>query len=580
MATLEIISGNGQIVSPGFPTEPLVVRLTNGGLPVSGATVTWTLSGRGSISRSTTTTGADGYTETLFFGDPMITIMTSWETSTITAAASGAGSVTFYATTTTRSASGFAVFPTPTLLAPSTSTGWAGNPSATLSGGLRLQVKAISGTDAGHNVPYLGVWITGGEEGSTPTARLPGGVVLTGSDGLTSDVILGPVAGGPVSMVVNIGGFAQYTVPLLIAADATSVTAGPGNYQNTFIGWPFDSPITVVVVGSTGNPSVGTPVVWTVVTPGSLTITSSDSVTDSRGWALASVTAGAAAGEYTITAEALGKTATFHLTIDDPLSVLRVSTYAGYGQTAKVGEEFAAPLVAIVTDLAAQPVSGVTVTFAVGYGSVTLGSSSDVTNDSGQAQTTVTAGPYAGAARVNASITGSSCVFSLTVVQDYVPPPGGGEEGGGVFVGSVSQASSLGFRGLLGVTLVPAPSGGGITPEPEPPDYTHYPVCLESYDKHPYDVLDLGIDWSEWLADDVILTSTWDDGGLSSTSSAKTDTTTTLYGVSGGTDGETYWVTNTITTAKGLTEVRRLRVRVWQLHSGDPVEVGWLRGIM
>ncbi len=584
MATLTIISGNGQLVAPGFPTEPLVVELTSGGSPVVGATVTWALSGPGDLTYETSVTGDDGRASTAFVGDAMITIATSWETSVITASATGASSVSFYATTTTVSAGGFAVFPTPTLVRPSISTGWSGNPSSTLAGALQLQLKAVSGTMSGKNVPNVGVWIEGGVVGSTPTARLPGGLVFTTDSGLVSDVEFGSVEGAMTTMTLCIGGFAQYTIPLLVTSDATSATAGSGNYQSAFIGQPFEFPITVEVRASDGSPAVGETVVWTVVTPSSLTITASDAVTDSRGWADASVTAGATAGEYTITAEALGKTATFHLVVTDPLSVVRVSTYSGYGQSAKVGTAFANPLVVIVTDLAAQPVPGVTVSFSVASGSVTIDTYTAETDDSGKAQTNATAGLSAGAARVTASITGSACTFGLTVLADYVPPPGGdpgggaAPGGGGIYGGADNQLASLRLTGLLSVAVYTPPVPAETEEEHPAPDYTTYPACLESYDKHPADVLDLTIHWDGWLGGDAIVSSVWDDGELSHSGEESTDTATTIKGVSGGASGMSYLLANTITTQNGRVETRRLRVCVRELDDVSPIQAGWVRG--
>lgn len=80
--------------------------------------------------------------------------------------------------------------------------------------------------------------------------------------------------------------------------------------------------------------------------------------------------------------------------------------------------------------------------------------------------------------------------------------------------------------------------------------------------KDPNAVLDYTADWSRWLGDDTIVTSTWIlTGGLTEVSSSNTDTSATVF-VSGGTAGSSYEATNRITTAGGRTNDRTLRIPV------------------
>lgn len=567
MPTLSIYAGNGQVVAPGFPSSALQVQLTNGGLPVSGATVTWAVtSGPGSVSTASTTTNASGIAQSNFIGDLFISIAVSWETSEITATCVGSGSVTFVATTTTRSTEGFAIFPSVSLIRPAPSSGLVGNPSGTLTGAVQVQVEAASGTDIGHGVPNVGVWMDGGDPFTDPVARLSGGTVLTDTSGVTADVVMGTEAGGPVFMTLHVGGFTQYQIPITISTDATQTIAGQGNYQHAYPSEAFAEPIYVEVRLATGAPSVGTAVVWAVVTPLSLTIDTSELTTDSRGWAMATVTAGATAGDYTITATADGNTATFHLIINSPVAVQLVHRYSGSGQTATAGTAFADALVALVTDLAMQPIQGVVVNFVVASGSASVSPAADVTDSNGLAHTVATAGAYSGTVYINATISGSSASFILTVTGGSTPP-------GDSYVGSSSGSASLRFRGLLTVTLTNPTTGDGGTPTPTP-DYTTYPTCLASYDKHPSDVLDLRIYWEDWLDGDTITGSAWDDGGLTVVSSSYTTITATVR-VSGGTAGTEYWLENTITTSAGRTEVKTLRVVVKQAVGGDAIQTGW-----
>jgi hypothetical protein len=84
-------------------------------------------------------------------------------------------------------------------------------------------------------------------------------------------------------------------------------------------------------------------------------------------------------------------------------------------------------------------------------------------------------------------------------------------------------------------------------------------------DKDPDDILDYEIDWTAWLGGlsaDTILTSTWIvPSGLTMNSSSNTDTTAKLW-LSDGTDGETYLITNRITTSVGRTKDQTVKLRV------------------
>lgn len=74
---------------------------------------------------------------------------------------------------------------------------------------------------------------------------------------------------------------------------------------------------------------------------------------------------------------------------------------------------------------------------------------------------------------------------------------------------------------------------------------------------------DYQIDWSAYIGDDTISTSTWTvPAGITKVSDTNTTTTTTIW-VSGGTGGNTYRLDNEIVTAAGRTYKRSLRIRVY-----------------
>jgi len=82
------------------------------------------------------------------------------------------------------------------------------------------------------------------------------------------------------------------------------------------------------------------------------------------------------------------------------------------------------------------------------------------------------------------------------------------------------------------------------------------------FTKDPNAVLDYSIDWTRWLAGDQIATSEWMiPSGLTKMADSKTSTSATVW-LSGGSVGQSYTVTNRITTAAGRTEDRSFTIRV------------------
>ena len=100
-------------------------------------------------------------------------------------------------------------------------------------------------------------------------------------------------------------------------------------------------------------------------------------------------------------------------TVTTNLVISALQKVSGDNQDAAVNTAFAQPLVIQVNN-GAQPVSGVTVAWAVTSGSVTLSAASSVTNAQGQASVNVQAGPNTGPVTVTATVGTFSAVFNLT----------------------------------------------------------------------------------------------------------------------------------------------------------------------
>lgn len=89
-------------------------------------------------------------------------------------------------------------------------------------------------------------------------------------------------------------------------------------------------------------------------------------------------------------------------------------------------------------------------------------------------------------------------------------------------------------------------------------------MAFPKFVKDPQAVLDYEIDWSAWLGEDTISASQWSaPDGITIDSDSFTDTTATVW-LSGGTAGETYEVTNGISTDGGRDDDRTIIIQVKQ----------------
>jgi hypothetical protein len=83
-----------------------------------------------------------------------------------------------------------------------------------------------------------------------------------------------------------------------------------------------------------------------------------------------------------------------------------------------------------------------------------------------------------------------------------------------------------------------------------------------TFAKDPNAVLDYSIDWTRWLAGDQVATSEWlVPTGLTKVADSKASALATVW-LSGGTAGQSYTVTNRVTTTGGRTEDRSFTIRV------------------
>lgn len=81
--------------------------------------------------------------------------------------------------------------------------------------------------------------------------------------------------------------------------------------------------------------------------------------------------------------------------------------------------------------------------------------------------------------------------------------------------------------------------------------------------KDPQERLDYVENWTDWLNGDTIASSAWTvPSGISQYGSATNTTTSATIWLTGGTHGQEYLVTNTITTTGGRIGERSLKILV------------------
>jgi hypothetical protein len=86
---------------------------------------------------------------------------------------------------------------------------------------------------------------------------------------------------------------------------------------------------------------------------------------------------------------------------------------------------------------------------------------------------------------------------------------------------------------------------------------------LPSVEKDPAAKLDYGFDWAAWLGTDTITASEWSVAPAGPVLSGETfDANSTSVFMAGGTVGNSYTLSNKITTAAGRIDERSIKIKV------------------
>jgi uncharacterized protein (TIGR03437 family) len=424
--TLTIVAGQGQLMFAETNTaagsqygSPLQVLASDvNGNPIAGLPITFSVPSDegtlvvnyGGAATQTVNTNADGVASVDFFTTELPDDdQQGYLQSLVTASAANAKAVTFYITTLDSSVYIY-------LKAPKVGAILTGPEGSTVAGGVEVEILSPSG-DPIPNVS-LGLSDNNANPSLVPTISCdaPGGLALTNMAGIaTCNVTFGPRTGSGTYIPT-----AGYTHPL--GALPFTVTVGPpgtvqitqGNNQTGGPGQRLPFLLVVHVTDSAGNTLTGAPVNWQILTPGTVTLSNVVSATNSLGNASAVATLGAIGGPAQVQVTSGSASATFNLTVDIPsVGIQKVS---GDQQTTTIDMAFTSPLIVKVVDSNGNGVAGTQVNFQVTTGVATLGSSSAITDSSGQASTTVTAGGTFGAITVTASSSSFSVTFTLTAL--------------------------------------------------------------------------------------------------------------------------------------------------------------------
>ena len=399
-AQIAVNAGNGQtaIAGQNLATPPSVLVTDQFGNPVSGVGVTFAVaSGGGAVIGAAQTTNASGIATAGGW-----TLGTTAGPNSMTATASGIASpVTFTATGVPGPATTMAIT--------------AGNNQTATAGTTVATAPAVKVTDANGN-GVTGVAVTFAV--ATGGGSITGGNATSGAGGVASvgSWRLGGPAGANTLTATSAGLSGS---PATFSATGTTgpaaiIAVSAGNNQAASAGSPVPIAPAVIVTDINGNPVGGIGVSFAVATGGG-SITGAAPTTNAQGIAaVGSWTLGVTAGPNSLTATSGGLTGspvTFTAT-GNPGNAATMALNGGSGQTGTVGGTLATAISVLVTDNLANPVQGVTVSWAAANGgSVNCGagnvpSCSSLTGVTGIAQANWTLGTAPGTQSATGSVGG------------------------------------------------------------------------------------------------------------------------------------------------------------------------------
>ena len=292
----------------------------------------------------------------------------------------------------------------PTDLEVVSGSGQTGAPGSTLSSAFVVRFADSDGEPVSGAVVTFAVETGGGSiSDSTDTTDSDGEAETTLTLGSTGgrNTVRASVSGTDYPGVSSVTFTADAELP------AEAIIIAGGDEQTGQIGRRLDEDLSVQVVDRDDDGISGTLVRFRV-TEGRGRLARNSARTDSDGYADVGFTP-SANGEITVEAYAAGLSSAFFTiyTGEPPAEIVYVS---GNNQSGKPGARLANPLVVEVVDANDDPVSGVSVRFAVTAGGGSVSPATATTNNNGRAQTKLTLGDALGENTVAARVTGLTAV--------------------------------------------------------------------------------------------------------------------------------------------------------------------------
>jgi uncharacterized protein (TIGR03437 family) len=480
---LTIVAGQGQLLpsntntqlGPGYGSPLQVLATDASGNPLSGIPVTFSVPPAAGTIVTPNLNGSSETVNTDATGMALVNFLTTnlpsnnttgFAQTSVTASAPGMNSVSFYITTVSQSP-GISVY----IQAPTPGQVLTGAEGTVLPAAVSVQVASGNGTV----IPNASLILNQGTLNpslypSVSCNNATGGFVLTAANGMANcDVLFGPRVGSG-SYTIDVG-YTHTSVPfrfIVTAGAAATVQIVQGNNQTGTPGKQLPLALLVHVTDSGGNPATNAPVTWEVLPNSSLlTLNQPSANTNFNGDASSLVTPGTVGGPAQVKVTVGAASATFNITVNIPSA--GIQKVSGDQQTTTISTAFAQPLTVKVVDSSGNGVNGAQVNFQVAGGDATLGSSSVITDATGQASTTVTAGATAGTITVTATSSTFTASFTLT---SQLPGPSNVtivngasfDPNTGISPGSIATIRGMGI--LPGVTglLVATPDSTGHLP--------------------------------------------------------------------------------------------------------------------
>lgn len=278
-----------------------------------------------------------------------------------------------------------------------------------------LTVKDISDT----KLPDGGLTVLFSHSGGTSTGTFS--ATTDNTDGTYTATFTGVTAGTATNIHATIGGAtvtSSAPTVTVSAGAAASIAVSINNLQSAVAGSAVTNPLVAVVKDVNNNVKSGVSVTW-AVTGGGGAVSSCTNTTDASGLVQCSLTTGAATGPNTVSATVNGTGLTTNFSASAVAGApVTLAIVSGNAQTGNVGMAMT-PFVALVKDSYANVVSGVTVNWSVSAGGGSLSRSSNLTDASGLASSTLTLGPIPATNSVAATVDGSALSVNFHATGDW-----------------------------------------------------------------------------------------------------------------------------------------------------------------